>query len=415
MVNKKLLTIFIPLTIAGFFIVSLLSNNLVVEKVSATSHCVNRPTGSPPNELGTVQAVANEFPQFLQNSCQSEGGTWQFMDEVVSRLRTKDNRFAYNCKRGNCSDPSNDAISYYYGPAPVPPSGIRAYEVFVIDIISGHCGGSPSPAWGNVTQPGGALGGYVYPRTAGGSLPSANWCSGGPPPPPPPPPGTKYSCNQNNQCVIDQNGTYTNSNCNNVCAPAPPPPPPPPSPVLKPPQILGATPNVVRPSQTLSIIGVDLAENVRIESAAGQFNAELTATLNAPKTNAQITLPNNIPAGSYFVTVTNQAGSDTKANLFIVEEPPVVLPGIPPAKDFGDLIENIFTWALWLVGAAIFVNFLWAGLLWFTAAGRPGPISQAKDKMFNALIGAIILLASYLILNTINPDLVKQTFILPGL
>lgn len=88
---------------------------------------------------------------------------------------------------------------------------------------------------------------------------------------------------------------------------------------------------------------------------------------------------------------------------------------VPPAKDFGQLIQDIFGWALALVGAAVFVNFLWAGFLWFTAAGRPRPITQAKEKMTSALIGAIIFLASFLILKTINPDLVRQTFTLPGL
>ncbi|OHB17508.1 MAG: hypothetical protein A2734_01200 [Parcubacteria group bacterium RIFCSPHIGHO2_01_FULL_40_30] len=83
--------------------------------------------------------------------------------------------------------------------------------------------------------------------------------------------------------------------------------------------------------------------------------------------------------------------------------------------EFTKLIQDIFNWALALVGIAVFINFLWAGLLWFTAAGRPGPIGQAKEKMTNSLIGAIILLASYLILNTINPDLVKNSFDLPGL
>ena len=88
---------------------------------------------------------------------------------------------------------------------------------------------------------------------------------------------------------------------------------------------------------------------------------------------------------------------------------------IPPAQDVGDLVEEIFSWALALVGIAVFINFLWAGLLWFTAAGSSGQINKAREKMFNALIGAIILLAAYLILNTINPDLVRQTFTLPGL
>lgn len=105
-----------------------------------------------------------------------------------------------------------------------------------------------------------------------------------------------------------------------------------------------------------------------------------------------------------------------------------VPPGTPPdcgpandstnqtqLQDIGDLVESIFRWALWLVGATVFVNFLWAGLLWFTAAGREKNIRDAREKMLNSLIGAIILLAAYLILNTINPDLVKQTFTLPGL
>lgn len=68
-----------------------------------------------------------------------------------------------------------------------------------------------------------------------------------------------------------------------------------------------------------------------------------------------------------------------------------------------------------LVGLAIFLAFLYAGFLWLTAAGRPASIAKAKEIMTNAIAGAIILLASYLILHTINPDLVKQTFKLPGI
>src|SRR3989344_3083290 len=33
------------------------------------------------------------------------------------------------------------------------------------------------------------------------------------------PPTFKYSCNQNNQCVVDANGIYTTSNCDNKCQP----------------------------------------------------------------------------------------------------------------------------------------------------------------------------------------------------
>ncbi|MFN7088453.1 MAG: pilin, partial [Candidatus Paceibacteria bacterium] len=83
-------------------------------------------------------------------------------------------------------------------------------------------------------------------------------------------------------------------------------------------------------------------------------------------------------------------------------------------QNLGDLIEKIFNWAINLVGITIFFAFLYAGFLWFTAAGRPQPIAKAKEMMTNAVIGTIIFLASYLILHTINPDFVKQTFTLPG-
>ncbi len=40
----------------------------------------------------------------------------------------------------------------------------------------------------------------------------------------PPPTSQKYGCNQNNQCVINPNGQYTTSNCDNQCQAQPPSP-----------------------------------------------------------------------------------------------------------------------------------------------------------------------------------------------
>jgi hypothetical protein len=92
---------------------------------------------------------------------------------------------------------------------------------------------------------------------------------------------------------------------------------------------------------------------------------------------------------------------------------PIPNQGLP--TDIAQFIEAIFTWSLSLIGLVIFVRFFWAGLKWFSAQGRPGQIQEAQSIMKNALYGAVILFAAYLILNTINPDLVRNSFTLPGL
>ncbi len=87
--------------------------------------------------------------------------------------------------------------------------------------------------------------------------------------------------------------------------------------------------------------------------------------------------------------------------------------GLP--TDLGQFIGAIFTWSLRLIGLVIFIRFFWAGLLWFTAAGNSSKTKQATDIMKNAALGAVVLFAAYLILNTINPDLIKGTLNLPGI
>jgi hypothetical protein len=101
-----------------------------------------------PNMFHVVQQVANSRPDLLRNSCQEHGGSWGFLDLVVDTLRTHDTRWGYNWKRGNVGDPSMDVIDYHYGSGPDEGST----NVYIIDIIGGHCGPSPSPVWNDVTE-----------------------------------------------------------------------------------------------------------------------------------------------------------------------------------------------------------------------------------------------------------------------
>lgn len=113
-----------------------------------------------PDMLGVVEQVAREHPEALRHSCQPHGGSWEFMDLVVSELRRHDTRWAYNAKRGNYGDPSHDAIFYHWGPG----SGERSNEGYVVDIIVGHCGDNPVPGWNDVTSPSHGACGYLFPR-----------------------------------------------------------------------------------------------------------------------------------------------------------------------------------------------------------------------------------------------------------
>ncbi|WP_396624747.1 hypothetical protein [Luteitalea sp.] len=101
-----------------------------------------------PNMLWVVEEVARQYPSALRNSCQDHGGTWEFMDRVVDRLRQFDTRWGYNGKRGNSSDPSHDVVDYNWG----SERDEGTTNVYIVDIIVGHCGNGPAAAWIDQTE-----------------------------------------------------------------------------------------------------------------------------------------------------------------------------------------------------------------------------------------------------------------------
>ena len=84
-------------------------------------------------------------------------------------------------------------------------------------------------------------------------------------------------------------------------------------------------------------------------------------------------------------------------------------------KDLGELAEGLYRWSLRIIGLAVLVVFFVGLFMQLTAAGLPVQVGQAKSLMTNAAMGAALLLAAYVILNTINPDFVRQSGSLPAL
>lgn len=72
-----------------------------------------------------------------------------------------------------------------------------------------------------------------------------------------------------------------------------------------------------------------------------------------------------------------------------------------------EFIGYIYEWGIGLGGIIAFVALLIAGFLYISSAGNPSAMQDAKDRIFSAGIGLGVLLGSWLILNTINPQLTQ--------
>ena len=96
----------------------------------------------------------------------------------MGKGRAKAGRYGYNCKRGNCNDPSLDVASYFYANG----DNINGRpEVYIFDLIGGHCGPTPSVIWNDVTDitfQSGTLGRTTYPRPGRVVAPCATAASG---------------------------------------------------------------------------------------------------------------------------------------------------------------------------------------------------------------------------------------------
>lgn len=71
-----------------------------------------------------------------------------------------------------------------------------------------------------------------------------------------------------------------------------------------------------------------------------------------------------------------------------------------------DYVKYIFYFAIAISGLLAFGALIYGGVRYLTSAGNPAAVADAKDQIFAGILGLIILLSSYLVLNTINPQLV---------
>lgn len=85
------------------------------------------------------------------------------------------------------------------------------------------------------------------------------------------------------------------------------------------------------------------------------------------------------------------------------------VPGVPtPTMEGGipNYIKYIFNFLIWASGFIAFGVIVYGGFKYLTSTGSPEKIKDAKDQISAALLGLLILFGSYLVLTTINPQLI---------
>lgn len=106
--------------------------------------------------------------------------------------------------------------------------------------------------------------------------------------------------------------------------------------------------------------------------------------------------------------------AETCLDKYIIISTPI--PGMPTCDkggksytyiaDLPSYIQTLYNFALGIAGILATVMITFGGFLWLTAAGNPNQLSQAKGYIVNAIIGLILTLGAFTILNLVNPKLV---------
>ncbi|HWQ60355.1 MAG TPA: pilin [Candidatus Fimivivens sp.] len=92
------------------------------------------------------------------------------------------------------------------------------------------------------------------------------------------------------------------------------------------------------------------------------------------------------------------------AQSYIPLEP---IPGFETAADFPSYLSAIYRFALWAVGIAAMFMLTIGGGMYLTSAGNTSATGNAKGVIADAIIGLVLALTAWFLLNFINPQIIN--------
>lgn len=89
------------------------------------------------------------------------------------------------------------------------------------------------------------------------------------------------------------------------------------------------------------------------------------------------------------------------ASVTTVQAQARIDPGVGFAKNVGGLLSGVLTFVMVLAALLVFFYLIWGGIEWITSGGDKGKTESARNKITAAIIGIIVLAASYAILQLV--------------
>ncbi|MCX6796684.1 MAG: hypothetical protein NTW06_04285, partial [Candidatus Falkowbacteria bacterium] len=76
-------------------------------------------------------------------------------------------------------------------------------------------------------------------------------------------------------------------------------------------------------------------------------------------------------------------------------------------QTIAEYIKQIYKYLIGIVAIVAVVVMMLGGIIWITAGGNPSRVGEAKSWITASLTGLILVMFSYVILKTVNPELVN--------
>lgn len=107
-----------------------------------------------------------------------------------------------------------------------------------------------------------------------------------------------------------------------------------------------------------------------------------------------------------FAQETPPAGGQAK-DYTLLQPLPGMGQKLPVEKILPAYLSSLFKFMLVLAGALAVLMLVFAGIMYITSGGNASTIEKAKSRIWSAIGGLVLAVSAYLILYTINPNLVN--------